>query len=357
MYRLSKKTILITAGGTGGHVFPALSVAKKLQSKYNVLWVGAKIGIENKIVPQNDIPLLNINISGLRKKGLVKMALLPFMLTRAFFQCLTIIFKHRPDIIIGFGGYATFPLCCMGWILSIPVLIHEQNSVSGLTNRILAKFAAVVMVAFDGVLKSKKTVLVGNPVREDILNLLCVSERYNSRQGGLNLLIMGGSLGAQIFNELIPEVCAKLSNINQVVHQVGRGDVVKVQERYQELGIHNVQVMPFIHDIAQVYADSDLIICRSGASTVSEIAAVGIAAIFVPYPHAVDNHQWYNAQELVKNGGAYVLSQSEFSVEKLASLISSLDRAQCLVMAEKSRKLAIVDSTDRILSIIEKHIV
>lgn len=349
---MTKKTIIITAGGTGGHIFPALSIAKQLQKQqYNVLWVGAHIGIENEIIPKHNIPLFKVTISGLRKKGLVKMLLLPVVLVRAFYQCLKIILCERPDVIVGFGGYVTGPLCATAWLLKIPMLIHEQNSVPGLTNKVLARLATTVMTGFPAVLVSKKTVYVGNPVREDILQLEVPDIRYLRRSGGLNLLIVGGSLGAQVFNELMPKVCAKLVNVNRVVHQVGRGDLAQVKQCYHDLGIVHVEVVSFIEDMAQAYANSDLIISRSGASTVSEVASVGIAAIFVPYPHAVDDHQWYNAQML--STGAHIMRQKELSVEKLAKLINSMDRANCLLMAKNGQQLAIKDSVERIVSLIK----
>ncbi|MBP9743528.1 MAG: undecaprenyldiphospho-muramoylpentapeptide beta-N-acetylglucosaminyltransferase [Burkholderiales bacterium] len=351
---MTKKTILITAGGTGGHIFPALSIAKQLQQQYNVLWVGAHIGIENEIIPKHNIPLLKVTISGLRKKGLIKILLLPWILARAFYQCLKIILCERPDIVVGFGGYVTGPLCATAWLLKIPMLIHEQNSVPGLTNKVLARLATKVMTGFPAVLVSKKTVYVGNPVREDILKLEAPDIRYLRRSGGLNLLIVGGSLGAQVLNELMPQVCAKLVNVNHVIHQVGRGDLAQVKQRYQDLSITQVEVVPFIEDMAQAYANSDLIICRSGASTVSEVASVGIAAIFVPYPHAVDDHQWYNAQML--SMGAHIIRQAEFNVEKLAGLINSMDRSTCLTMAKNGQQLAIKDSVERIVSLIKKSI-
>ena len=353
---MSKKTVLITAGGTGGHVFPALSVAKKLETEYDILWVGAKTGIENDIVPKNGLPLITINISGLRKKGLVKMLLMPFILFYALLQCSKILLQYRPDVIVGFGGYATFPICFMGWILRVPVVIHEQNSVPGLSNKVLSKIANYVMVAFNGVLKSKKTYVVGNPVREDITQLSSPDIRYNARQNGLNLLILGGSLGAKALNETLPEVCSKLTNLGQVLHQVGRGDAEAVSQHYTRLGV-KAQVVNFIDDMAKSYSETDLIICRSGASTVSEVCVAGIAAIFVPYPFAVDDHQRYNAEPSVVQGAAYLQLQSSLTVEKLTTLINSLNRDKCLSMANKARAIAINDSVSRIIDIIKKCIV
>ena len=238
----------------------------------------------------------------------------------------------------------------------IPVIIHEQNSVAGLTNKILARFATYVLVAFAGVLPGKRTMLVGNPVRADIAQLLPPIERYMHRQGKLNILIVGGSLGAQALNEIIPKACAKLSNINQVTHQVGRGDAAAIGQMYQDTGI-NAKVVNFIDDMADAYATNDLIICRAGASTVSEVCVAGIAAIFIPYPYAVDNHQFYNAKGLVDHGSSYLIVQKDLDVAEFSKLIEGLDRNKCMQMATLVRQLAISDSCERIVAIITKCIV
>lgn len=353
---MTRRTILITAGGTGGHVFPALSVAKELISEYDVVWVGAKVGIENDIVPKHNIPLYTINISGLRKKGILKLFLMPFLLLRAFFQAFKIIFTARPDVIVGFGGYATFPICFIGWVFRVPVVIHEQNSVAGLTNKLLSKLANHVLVAFKGVLSSKKTLLVGNPVREDILNLNDIDERYATRQNGLNILVVGGSLGAKALNDIMPEVCSKLNNLGSITHQVGRGDINEINAHYAKYNI-NANVVNFIDNMASQYKQADLIICRAGASTVSEIMAVGIAAIFIPYPYAVDDHQRYNAKPLVDINGAYMIIQNELTVDKLTGLINMTSRQQCVSMAKITASIAIKDSTTRITNIIKQCIV
>ena len=350
------KTILFSAGGTGGHIFPALSVAKELQKEYDIVWVGAKSGIEEEIIPKNNIPIFSVRISGLRKKGGLRKILMPFMLLRAFFECLMIILKTRPDVIVGFGGYATFPICFMGSILRIPVIIHEQNSIAGLTNKILSKFVTKVLAAYKGVLVGKNTVVTGNPVREAITQILSPEDRYKSRTGGLNLLIVGGSLGAKKLNEIIPDVCALLPNVARVVHQVGRGDVDTVTDHYQKLGV-NATVSSFIEDMAYAYSNADLIICRSGASTVSEIMCAGVAAVFVPYPYAVDDHQRYNVTELVKSGASFMVIQDSISVDGLVNLIKDLDRDKCLEMAKLAKAHAIEDSTDRIVSVIKEYII
>ena len=337
------KTVLVTAGGTGGHVFPALVVAEELKKYYNVIWVGSTLGIENEIVPKNNIQLEKINISGLRKKGLFKLFKLPFVLIRAIYQAIKIIIKHKPKLVISFGGYASFPVAVTAKLFNIPLIIHEQNSVAGLTNKILAKIANQVLVAFSGVLPSKKTYVVGNPIRSDILQIDDIRTRYASRSGGLNILILGGSLGANIFNEKFPEVFSKVNNVAKIIHQVGRGDIDLVQQNYNKINI-NAQIVKFIDNMALVYNDIDLIICRSGALTVSELCSVGISAIFIPYPFAVDDHQRFNAKPIVDCGAAKMVLQSEFDVTKMAELINSLDRVSCLEMAYAIKQFAIIDS-------------
>ena len=348
------KTILISAGGTGGHVFPALSVAKILAHKYDIVWIGGVNGIENKIVPENNFLLERINISGLRGKGFLKYILLPFMLLRSMWQAGVILFKHNPDVVIGFGGYATFPIGVMAWLLHKPNLIHEQNAVAGLTNKILAKIATRTLVAFPDVLQSKY--VLGNPVRNDIVNLAPPEIRYTSRSGGLNVLIVGGSLGAKALNEILPIALANLKNINKIIHQVGRGDVAVVKELYVANGVTNVEVLNFIDDMAVKYTNCDIMICRSGASTVAEITTVGIASILVPYPYAVDDHQTHNASLLVKSGGAILMPQVSLTSDGLHTVLRDLTREKCLDMAIKVHSLEIEDSAQKIAENIESFI-
>jgi UDP-N-acetylglucosamine--N-acetylmuramyl-(pentapeptide) pyrophosphoryl-undecaprenol N-acetylglucosamine transferase len=353
---LSNKKILITAGGTGGHVFPALSVANELKKNNTVIWVGAKRGIENQIVPKNGIQLFSINISGVRNKGISKILLLPITLAYALLQALIIILKHKPNVIIGFGGYAAIPTCIMGKLCNIPVLIHEQNSVPGMTNRLLAKFVNKVMVAFPDVLIKNNSILVGNPVRDEIINMPAPDLRYANRTGKLNLLVVGGSLGAKIFNDTMPLVAAKLDNVNQITHQSGKTEVDAIVSNYKANGWNNVRVVNFIESIADIYATTDLIICRSGALTVSEIQAAGIAAIFIPYPYAVDDHQTTNVKHLVAAGGALMLEQKNLTPEILASSINSFDREKCKRMAIIANSLAQKSSTQQIVELVNQAV-
>lgn len=350
-----KPTVFFSAGGTGGHIFPALAVAKLFLDDYNVVWIGASTGLENEIIPKNNILLETIKISGLRKKGFLKMAIMPFKLFYAFFQALRLIQKYRPKVIVGFGGYATFPICLMGRVLGVPVLIHEQNAVPGLSNKVLAKLASIIMVAFDNVLESAKTVVVGNPVRPEILAIEAPETRYSNKNGGLNVLIIGGSLGAKIFNEILPLVFAKVSNLAKITHQVGRGDKSSVEEAYKKCGV-NANIVNFIDDMADAYTEADLIICRAGASTVSEVAVVGVAAIFVPYPYAVDDHQYYNAKYLVNASAAKLIKQADLTVDALAEVINNLDRHLCQAMAINGRKVAKSSSSNDIYQLIIKLI-
>ncbi|MBY0379477.1 MAG: undecaprenyldiphospho-muramoylpentapeptide beta-N-acetylglucosaminyltransferase [Burkholderiales bacterium] len=350
------KTILVTAGGTGGHVFPALAIANALIAfRLNIVWVGSLKGIENELVPKYGIKLEKIAIFGLRKKGLLQLIKLPVMIIKALYQAFKVVKANKPSLVISFGGYASFPVAIIARVLRIPLIIHEQNSVAGLTNKILAKFANTILVAYKSVLPGKKTILVGNPVRVDILQLVDVEERYGSRIGGLRILILGGSLGAKIFNDNLPYVFENSDIIESVIHQVGRGEVQPVQSLYNELKI-NASVVNFIDDMAKTYSEVDLIICRAGALTVSEVCVAGLAAIFIPYPHAVDDHQKFNAQPLVDCGAAFMLSQENFSIHKLAELINSLDRKKCLWMAIKARGNAILDSKDQIIKVVKQHL-
>lgn len=346
------RRIFVAAGGTGGHIFPALSVAKQLIKDGNqVIWIGATHGLENEIIPKNSIRLETIPISGIRKKGLRKLLFLPFTLSRAFFVALKLILKERPDAIIGFGGYATFPICIMGRVLRVPTLIHEQNKITGLSNKILSYLVDKVLVAFDGVLPSPKTIVVGNPVRSEIANILPPHERYILNSGGLNILVIGGSLGARIFNQILPEAFANCNNIGEITHQAGRNNSIEVKDLYQKNNI-KANVVDFIDNMAEAYNKADLIICRAGASTVSEVAAVGVAAIFVPYPYAVDNHQYHNARYLESCNAAEILIQKDLTPDKMRSIIMHLSREKCLKMAENGRKYAKINSTADICNII-----
>lgn len=342
-----KPVILISAGGTGGHIFPALAVAKALQEQYTIIWVGASSGLENQIVPQNGFTLETVTIGGIRNKGFTRKLLLPYTLIKASFRCLSILNKYKPRIVVGFGGYATFPICLMAKLTARKVVIHEQNSVAGLTNRLLAKISNLVLTAFPNVLSSQKTQLVGNPVRNEII-AVGTSRNYIGSKEKPDLLIVGGSLGAKVLNDTVPLALTKIaSQFGSILHQVGRSDVKPVEDLYKANGI-NAKVVNFIDDMAEAYSRADLIICRAGASTVAEVACAGIAAIFVPYPYAVDDHQTTNAEYLAKQNAALLLPQTELTPEKLRETLASLSYEQCLQLGAKVRGLSITDSTSQI---------
>lgn len=349
-------TLIISAGGTGGHIFPALAVAKQLEKDYRIIWVGGSSGMEVNLVPKHGYLLEQVAIGGVRKKGIFKKLMLPWTMFRALSASVRILRRHKPQVIIGFGGYAAFPIGFAARLAGKPLIIHEQNSVAGLTNRILASVANKVLTAFPNVLLSKKTVVVGNPVRQEIVDARRVTNKLEySNSGKLRVLVVGGSLGAQILNQIVPLACAKIpGHILSVTHQIGKnGDSEKVSADYAAAGIR-AKVVRFIDNMAQAYNEHDVIICRAGASTVAEVAAAGICAVFVPYPHAVDDHQTGNALYLVRENAAYLLPQTSLNPESLAERLLILTPENCNQMAQAARKLAIIDSTARIVCEIEK---
>ncbi len=346
---MSKPVVIISAGGTGGHIFPALAVARQLADKCDIVWVGGKVGMENQIIPKNGYPLETVSVAGVRNKGTLRKLMLPLTMLRALFECWLIIRKHRPVTVIGFGGYATFPILLAARILGKKTLIHEQNSVAGLTNRVLAKFVNQVLTAFPNVLSSTKTQLVGNPVRQEIID---ITPANANTTGKLNILIVGGSLGAKALNDNVPLALNSIKDkIGVITHQVGRNDGSTVAEYYREHGL-NANVVNFIDNMAEAYSNCDVIICRAGASTVAEVSCAGKCAIFVPYPYAVDDHQTHNAAYLVEQGAAFLLPQSKLTPESLAILINDLNPEKCQQIGLKAKSLAITDSTARICSII-----
>ena len=350
------KKILITAGGTGGHVFPALTIANELRCDHEVLWVGGLYGIEKGIAHKNNIRFESIKILGLRGKGIVRLVMYPFIIIKAIIKALKIIVKEKPDIVIGFGGYATFPICFMGSILRIKTVIHEQNSVAGLTNKVLSFFVNTVLVAYKNVLPSKKTIYVGNPVRKAITEILDIETRYSQLDKKINLLVVGGSLGAKVINKIVPSI--NLQNINKITHQIGANDnKEEIIELYRKNNFFNVNVLQFIDDITYEYEQAHLIICRAGATTVSELTSFGIAAIFIPLLSAVDDHQTINVQQLVSIGAAIMLPQSELSVNALSHIINELTIEKCKIMAMKTKLLGFPDSTQKIVDIIKTNLI
>ena len=338
------RTILIMAGGTGGHVFPGLAVADLLRERgWRVVWMGAKGGMEARIVPARGYDMAWVRMAGVRGKGWLAKLLLPMNLLYAFWQSARAILSLRPDVVLGMGGYVAFPGGMMASLLARPLAIHEQNSVAGLTNRVLAGVADRVFVAFPGALKNGEW--CGNPVRQDIAGLEVPQSRYVARDGPLRLLVVGGSLGAQALNETVPKSLALIPQPERpaVVHQAGEKHIDALRANYAAAGVSG-ECIAFIEDMAARYAAADLVICRAGATTVAELSAGGVAGVLVPVPHAVDDHQTANARFLADKGAAILLPQSEFTPERLAELIRSLDRVQLAAMAERARALGKPDA-------------
>jgi UDP-N-acetylglucosamine--N-acetylmuramyl-(pentapeptide) pyrophosphoryl-undecaprenol N-acetylglucosamine transferase len=329
-------TALIMAGGTGGHIFPGLAVAEALrEGGWRVHWLGAPDSMESQLVPPRGFAFEPVQFGGVRGKGLQTLALLPLKLLRAFWQSLQVLRRVRPDVVLGLGGYITFPGGLMASLVGKPLVLHEQNSVAGLANKVLAKLAERVFTAFPQVLPQAHW--VGNPLRSAFLAQPTPAERFAGRSGPLRLLVVGGSLGAKALNDIVPQALALLpaDQRPQVTHQSGAKQIEALRAAYAAAGVQ-AELTPFIEDTASALAQADLVIARAGASTVSEIAAVGAAALFVPFPHAVDDHQTRNAQFLLQAGAAWLVPQDELSPQMLAERLLAMRRADLLERAEKA---------------------
>ena len=351
---MSQKTALIMAGGTGGHIFPGLAVAEELRARgWRVHWLGAPGSMESRIVPQHGFPLELIDFSGVRGKGLVTLALLPLRLLRAFWQALQVVRRVKPDVVVGLGGYITFPGGMMGVLCGKPLVLHEQNSVAGMANKVLAGVADRVFTAFPDVLK--KAQWVGNPLRAAFTRQAAPSERFVGRTGPLRLLVVGGSLGAQALNDIVPRALALIPAENRpvVTHQSGATQIDTLRANYQAAGVQ-AELTPFIDDTASAFAAADIIVCRAGASTVTEIAAVGAAAIFVPFPFAVDNHQTTNARFLVNAGGGWLVQQSDLTPEGLAKMLLNSERTALVDIAEKAKNMQKINATREVVAACEE---
>ena len=359
----ANRTLMVMAGGTGGHVYPALAVADALRARgWDVFWLGTKHGIEARVVPQAGIDMVWVSMGGVRGKGLLKKLLLPLLLLVAFAQSLRAILQRRPDVVLGMGGYTAFPGGMMASLLNRPLVIHEQNSVGGLTNRVLACLADRVLTAFPQAFTGARdkpipcrrvaTEWVGNPVRADITAI--TAEERAGRSGPLRLLVVGGSLGATALNELVPRALALLPPAQrpQVVHQSGRRHLEGLRANYAAAGVE-AEVRDYIEDMAAAWRDCDFAVCRAGAMTVAELACAGVPALLVPFPHAVDDHQTGNAEFLSTAGAAWLLQQRDLSPEKLAALIAGLDRAKLAAMSDLALKLARPDAAQRVANICE----
>lgn len=346
---MSTHTILIMAGGTGGHVFPGLAVADYLrQAGWRVVWLGTEAGMELKLAPQHGYETEVISFSGLRGKRLTTWLMLPLRLLKAFWQSIRIIQRVKPDVVLGMGGYPAFPGSMMASLLNKPLVIHEQNSVAGLTNKVLAKLADKIFLGFpDAMLTDhEKTVCSGNPVRSEIAQIEAPEKRFLGRQGKLQLLVVGGSLGAKILNTVVPQALKLIpENLRPaVIHQAGTAHSESVKKVYADLQLEE-EVIAFIDDMAKCYAACDLVLCRAGALTIAELSAAGVASILVPYPHAVDDHQTSNAKFLSSHGAAMLLPQSELTAQNLAELLAKLTREKLLGMAIAARSMAKPEAT------------
>ena len=350
---MSGRPILVMAGGTGGHVYPALAVARALQQQSReVVWLGTRRGLESRVIPAAGIPIEWVQVSGLRGKGAATLLLAPFKLVHALWQSLMVMRKHRPAAVLGMGGFVSGPGGLAAWLTRRPLVIHEQNAVAGMTNRLLARLARVVLQAFPGSFHSSlPTETVGNPVRADIAAIEAPETRLAGRAGPIRLLVLGGSLGALALNQVVPAALGLLpEDMRPVVrHQAGERTLADARRAYADQDVE-VDLTPFIEDMAEAYAWADLVICRAGALTVAELSAAGLPAIFVPFPAAVDDHQTANARPLAEAGAALVIQQDDLSDESLAGLLRSWleSRSELLSKAVKARSMATPDALDRI---------
>ena len=343
--------LMIMAGGTGGHVFPALAVAREMRARgWDVDWMGTPESFEARTVPPEGFPLHSISAYRLRGQGVGGLLLAPFRLLRAMGQAGKVLRRCRPQVVLGMGGFVTGPGGLMSRVLGIPLVIHEQNTIPGLTNRWLARIAARVLEAFPGSFPaSAGAVETGNPVRADILAAAPPQQRLKGRTGPLRVLIIGGSLGALALNEEIPPALARVGLPLEVRHQAGRGKAAMADALYAGLNL-DARVSEFIDDMAHALAWADLVICRAGALTISELAAVGVASVLVPFPHAVDDHQTRNAQYLVQAGAAVLQPQSSIETDALAQQLGGLlgDRNKLLEMAMAARTLGRPRATQQV---------
>jgi UDP-N-acetylglucosamine--N-acetylmuramyl-(pentapeptide) pyrophosphoryl-undecaprenol N-acetylglucosamine transferase len=332
----TRKTALVMAGGTGGHIFPGLAVAEALrEAGWRVHWLGAPDSMESQLVPPRGFAFEPVAFGGVRGKGIQTLALLPVRLLRAFWQSLQVVRRVKPDVVLGLGGYITFPGGMMASLWNKPLVLHEQNSVAGLANKVLAQLADRVFTAFPGVFKTGQW--VGNPLRRAFTEQATPAERFAGRSGPLRVLVVGGSLGAKALNDIVPQALALMPETTRpkVIHQSGAKQIEALRSNYAAAGVQ-AELTPFIDDTATAFAQADLVICRAGASTVTELAAVGVAALFVPFPFAVDDHQTTNAQFLVASGGGWLTPQAELTPQILAERLSAMSRENLLDVAQKA---------------------
>ena len=356
---MTQRCALVMAGGTGGHIFPGLAVAEALRDKgWRVHWLGGKGSVdspsmESQLVPPRGFAFETIDFSGVRGKGVVTLAFLPLRLLKAFWQSIQVIRRVKPQVVIGLGGYIAFPAGMMAVLLGKPLVLHEQNSVAGLVNKILAQVADRVFTAFPNVLKNAQW--VGNPLRTAFTQQAAPEARFAGRTGPLRLLVVGGSLGAKALNSIVPQALALIPpELRPIVtHQSGAKQIDELRANYTAAGV-TASLTPFIDDTATAFADADLIICRAGASTVTEIAAVGAAALFVPFPSAVDDHQTSNARFLVQQGAGWQMAQSEMTPQALAILLQRTERTTLINIGLKAKMMQKTEATARIVAVCEE---
>jgi UDP-N-acetylglucosamine--N-acetylmuramyl-(pentapeptide) pyrophosphoryl-undecaprenol N-acetylglucosamine transferase len=350
---MSGATVMITTGGTGGHVFPGLAVAATLAARgARVFWLGTREGLESKLVAQHGVEFESVSFRGVRGKGLRTLLLGPFALLAACIDSLRVIRRRRPDLVLGFGGFASFPGALMGVASGRPLVLHDANAVAGLANRILAHGADRILLGFPGAMRGRagaKAEWVGNPLRQAITALAPPSRRYAGRTGPLRLLVVGGSLGARALNERVPAALASMPRVArpQVVHQAGARHIDALRAAYQAAAV-DAECIAFIDDMAARYAWADLVLCRGGALTIAELAAVGLPAIVVPLPGAIADEQSANARFLVEAGGAFAVAEDELSPERLSALFGSFTRTQALAMANAAYKVGKRDAAERV---------
>ena len=356
---MTPRCALIMAGGTGGHIFPGLAVAESLRDKgWRVHWLGGKgspgnPSMESQLVPPRGFAFETIDFSGVRCKGPVTLALLPLRLLKAFWQSIQVMRRVKPQVVIGMGGYIAFPAGMMAVLLNKPLVLHEQNSVAGMVNKILAQVADRVFTAFPNVLKNAQW--VGNPLRTAVLQQARPDVRFAGRSGPLRLLVVGGSLGAKALNSVVPQALALIPIEKRpiVTHQSGTKQIDELRANYQAEGV-DANLTPFIDDTASAFADADLVICRAGASTVTEIAAVGAAALFVPFPSAVDDHQTSNARFLVEQRAGWQIAQSELTPQILAKMLQNTERVTLLNIGLQAKTMQKIEATAHIVAACEE---
>lgn len=351
---MTQKCALVMAGGTGGHIFPGLAVAEALrEAGWRVHWLGAPDSMESQLVPPRGFAFETVAFGGVRGKGLMTLAFLPLKLLRAFWQSLQVVRRVQPDVVLGLGGYITFPGGMMASLWGKPLVLHEQNSVAGLANKVLAQVADRVFTAFPGVFKTGQW--VGNPLRQGFTQQASPAERFAGRTGPLRVLVVGGSLGAKALNDIVPQALALMPEATrpQVIHQSGAKQIEALRANYAAAGVQ-AELTPFIDDTAAAFAQADLVICRAGASTVTELAAVGVAALFVPFPFAVDDHQTTNAQFLVAQGGGWLVPQAELTAQNLAERLTALSRDTLQDVAQKAHAQKKTNATREVVMACEE---